>query len=256
LVDWSLVDHRRFCHTDDRPRWQSLPSSRDRELNSGLKLSGTALATLGLRGQQQNHRIEGLDTMPTSTHPPARWTAEEFLRLPDDGKRHELIDGVHYVTPSPKLLHQEIVGRLHLAVGNFLAGHPTLGRVYLSRLDVVLSQWDVVEPDLLFVAGDQFDILTEDNVQGPPALVVEILSRSTRKRDEQVKRDLFERTGVREYWVVNPWDDFVTVYRRAPEGTFRCVAQLAARHHATLTTPLLPGFALPLSELFGRISSV
>lgn len=83
--------------------------------------------------------------MPTATK---RLTAAEFLQMPDDGKMHELIDGVHYVTPSPKLSHQELVGRLHLANGNFLATRRHLGRLFLARLDVVLSDYDVVEPDL------------------------------------------------------------------------------------------------------------
>ena len=92
--------------------------------------------------------------MPVS--PPARkLTYADFLLFPDDGKRHELIDGVHYVTPSPNLGHQELVGRLYLAIGNFLSTRRHLGRVFLSPLDVVMSDYDVVEPDLLFVAGDQ-----------------------------------------------------------------------------------------------------
>src|SRR5918996_916629 len=89
-----------------------------------------------------------------------RLTYADFLLFPDDGKRHELIDGVHYVTPSPNLGHQELVGRLYLAIGNFLTTRRQLGRVFLSPLDVVMSDYDVVEPDLLFVAGDQQHILT------------------------------------------------------------------------------------------------
>ncbi len=90
-------------------------------------------------------------------------------------------------------------------------------------LDTVLSPWDVVEPDLLFVAADQLDILTEPNVQGAPALVVEVLSPSTRRRDLGIKRQLYDRGGVREYWVVDPKGRDLTVYRRDggrqfPEG--------------------------------------
>ena len=76
----------------------------------------------------------------------------------------------------------------------------------------------MVEPDLLFVAGDQTAIMTEKNIQGPPALVVEVLSKSTRKRDAQIKRRLFERTGVREYWLVDPELDTVQVFRPSPDG--------------------------------------
>jgi Uma2 family endonuclease len=187
--------------------------------------------------------------MPTA-HRDTRLTYEDFLLFPDDGMRHELIDGVHYVTPAPVLRHQQLLGRLHLAIGNFLEGHPEIGQVFLSPLDTVFSPWDVVEPDLVFVAADQLDILTEANIQGAPALVVEILSPTTRKRDLGIKRRLFERGGVREYWLVDPKARDLTVYRRLPDGSFPRVAQVSAGNDATLTTPLLPGFTLSLARLW------
>jgi Uma2 family endonuclease len=179
-----------------------------------------------------------------------RLTYDDFLLFPDDGKRHEIIDGVHYVTPSPNLGHQELLGRLHLAIGNFLSTRRHIGRVFLSPLDVVMSKYDVVEPDLLFVSGDQESILTEANVQGAPALVVEILSPSTRHRDLWIKRRLFDEKGVREYWLVDPKARRLTVCRRAPSGAFPVVATLEADVNAELTTPLLPEFRLSMRDLF------
>ena len=191
--------------------------------------------------------------MPTAARSDVRLTFDDFLLFPEDGKRHELIDGVHYVTAAPTVGHQELLGRLHLAIGNFLVGRRQLGRVFLSPLDVVLSYYDVVEPDLLFVAGDQQDILTEANVQGPPALVVEILSPSTRRRDEGIKRKLFEEKGIREYWIVDPKGLRVTVYRRGDEGQFPRLMDLVAGQALNLETPLLPGFALSLDDLFAPV---
>ena len=191
--------------------------------------------------------------MPTAARSDVRLTFDDFLLFPEDGKRHELIDGVHYVTAAPTVGHQELLGRLHLAIGNFLVGRRQLGRVFLSPLDVVLSYYDVVEPDLLFVAGDQQDILTEANVQGPPALVVEILSPSTRRRDEGIKRELFEAKGIREYWIVDPKGLRVTVYRRGDEGQFPRLMELVAGQALNLETPLLPGFALSLDDLFAPV---
>lgn len=190
--------------------------------------------------------------MPT-THRDTRLTYEDFLRFPDDGLRHELIDGVHYVTASPAWRHQELLGRLHLAIGNYLAAHPGIGHVVLSPFDTLFSQWDVVEPDLLFVATNQLDIITEANIQGAPALVVEILSPSTRKRDLGIKQQLFDRGGVQEYWVVDPIAKDVAVYRRGPDGGLPKVSQLSADDHATLSTPLLPGFELSVEQLFARL---
>jgi Uma2 family endonuclease len=124
--------------------------------------------------------------------------------------------------------------------------------VFLSPLDVVFSNWDVVEPDLLFIAADQRSIVGDRNVQGAPALVIEIFSHNTRKRDEGIKKQLFERRGVREYWLIDPDTDVVQVYRRAADGGFPRVAVLTADDRDTLDTPLLPGFSLALEELFAQ----
>jgi Uma2 family endonuclease len=192
--------------------------------------------------------------MPVMSEPRKKLTYADFLLFPDDGKRHELIDGVHYVTPSPNLGHQELLGRLYLAIGNFLATRRRLGRVFLSPLDVVMSEYDVVEPDLLFVAGDQQGILTKANVQGPPALVVEILSPSTRRRDEGIKKRLFDQKGVREYWLVDPKNCRVSICRRAEDGSFPVVSTLSAAADEYVETPLLPGLELSISELFAEIA--
>jgi Uma2 family endonuclease len=179
-----------------------------------------------------------------------RLTYADFLLFPDDGMRHEIIDGVHYVTASPNLGHQDLVGRLHLAIGNHLATRRHQGRVFLSPLDVVMSNYDVVEPDLLFVTGDQQAILTEANVQGAPALLVEVLSPSTRRRDEGIKRQLFDRVGVREYWMVDPKARRFVVFRRSGGGALEEVEVLCCDTDATLNTPLLPDFALAIEALF------
>ena len=176
-------------------------------------------------------------------------TYDDLLRLPHDDLRHELIDGVHYVTPSPVSRHQILLGRLFLAIGNWLELHPECGQVFLSPLDTVFSPWDVVEPDLIFVAADQLDILTEPNIQGAPALVVEILSPGTRRRDLGIKRALFDRGGVREYWVVDPEVDVIRVYRRSGDRFGRAV-ELSAEAGEVLTTPLLPGLEIPLADVF------
>ncbi len=87
--------------------------------------------------------------MPTTTSPRRRLTYDDFLLIPDDGLRHEIIDGEHFVTASPVARHQVLVGRLYFELESHLRAHPGLGQVFLAPLDVVLSQWDVVEPDLL-----------------------------------------------------------------------------------------------------------
>ena len=201
-----------------------------------------------VRATMYNSDEERDTAMATTSHFDARLTYEDLVRMPEDGLRHELIDGVHYVTPSPVLRHQDLVGRLYVAVANYLEIHP-VGKVFGASVDAVLSPRDVVVPDLVFVAADQQAILTEPNIQGAPALVVEVLSPGTRKRDLGVKKELFDRNGVREYWIVDPKAETVTVHRRAVNGAFPKVQSLPADANA-ITTPLLPGFSLTLQKLF------
>ncbi|MEZ5417423.1 MAG: Uma2 family endonuclease [Vicinamibacterales bacterium] len=187
---------------------------------------------------------------PAAPAADTRLSYDDFLLFPDDGKRHEIIDGVHYVTPSPRLRHQDLVGRLHFEFLLYLREHPEAGRVFVAPVDVVMSFYDVVVPDLLFIAGDQAGIMTEKNIQGAPALVIEVLSKRTRKRDAQIKRRLFEQAGVREYWLVDPELDTVQVFRPSAEGRLVRMDELGAEDGGTLTTPLLPGCAIDILTLF------
>jgi Uma2 family endonuclease len=188
--------------------------------------------------------------MPQALPRRPRLTIHDLARLPDDGLRHEIIDGEHYVTPSPNTRHQRLVGRLHAAFVLYLRDHPEAGEAFLAPFDVVFSDFDVVEPDLLFICTDQHEIVTEKHVRGAPAIVIEILSPGTRKVDETIKYRLFERVGVREYWLVDPPLDLIKVHRRASDGSLPRVAELTAEAGDTLATPLLPGFAAPLAEFF------
>lgn len=177
-----------------------------------------------------------------------RFTYEDYLLFPNDGKRHEIIDGDHFMTPAPNIKHQRVSGNLFNALTNFLKGRRS-GEAFVAPCDVILSDEDIVEPDLLFVSAARAAIITEKNIQGPPDLVVEILSDSTRKTDEIVKRKLYERYGVREYWIVDPELETVKIYRLTDQGYVRA-AELAREANETLSTPLLPGFQAPLAEVF------
>jgi len=196
--------------------------------------------------------MEGRDQMPSTTA--RKLTYDDFLKLPgfeDDGRRHELIDGEHIVTPSPAEKHQSVSVQLTVALAVYLR-KSGLGRVSHGPFDVILSNPDVVEPDLLVVLNDQLDIIGPKNVRGAPALVVEILSPGGRHRDEVVKRDLYARAGVREYWIAHPGRDAIIVCRQGTPGTFETGGDLSAAAGDTLTSPLLPGFSLPLARLFDQ----
>ena len=176
-------------------------------------------------------------------------TYDDYLQLPEDGKRHELIDGEHYVTPTPIRKHQAIAMNLSALIWGYLQQYP-VGRVFGSPLDVIFSDFDVVEPDVLYISHQRMsEIETSPWIKGAPNLVVEIGSPSTRKRDETIKRRLYERFGVDEYWVIDPELDAIKVYRRANERYER-TAELTLESGDVLTTPLLPGLDLRLAKIF------
>ena len=181
--------------------------------------------------------------------PDVKLTYEDFVLFPEDGKRHELIAGEHFVTPAPNMKHQAIAINLSAMIWTYLQRHP-IGRVFGNPLDIVLSEFDVVEPDVLYLSNERAAaVSTPKHLRGAPELVVEIGSKSTRKRDETIKRRLYERCGVAEYWVIDPGLDVIKVYRRVGAGYER-VAELARSLGDVLTTPLLPGLELPLATIF------
>ncbi|HKY19632.1 MAG TPA: Uma2 family endonuclease [Vicinamibacterales bacterium] len=181
--------------------------------------------------------------------PGVKLTYEDYVLFPEDGKRHELIDGEHYVTPTPIRKHQAIVTNLSGLIWSYLQQHP-IGRVYGAPLDVILSNHDVVEPDLLYISNDRAQRLEPSPwVKGAPDLTVEVGSPSTRRRDETIKKRIYERFGVQEYWIVDPDIDSIKVFRRINDRYER-VAELFLENDDVLTTPLLPGLELKLAKIF------
>jgi Uma2 family endonuclease len=179
----------------------------------------------------------------------SKLTYEDLAALPDDGKRHELIDGEHFVTPSPRSVHQLIAGNLYYLLRDYLKSHP-LGVVMIAPYDIVLSQFDVVVPDLVYFTRERFEqVVDEKNAQGPPNLAVEVLSPRSRRRDELIKRRLYERVGIEEYWVIDPEIDTVRVYRSS-DGTYARAIDFALDRGDVLTSPFFPELSLALSDVF------
>lgn len=175
------------------------------------------------------------------------WTVEDYLQFPEDGKRHELIAGEHHVAPAPRRSHQRLAARLTA----WLVAHSEqhgLGEVYAAPFDVYLSQLDVVQPDLLFFCTERLHLLEEDGAHAAPDLVIEILSESSRQFDLTVKRKLYQRFGVAEYWVIDPALELIQVYRGPG---LPLTSTPTAEANDTLTTPLLPGLEVALERLFG-----
>lgn len=176
-------------------------------------------------------------------------TYEDYLLFPDDdGLRHEILDGEHYVSPMPNVRHQTVVQNVYRVLDALV--HPSrLGRLFCVGLDVLLSKHDIVVPDLLFVRAERAGMFTAANLPGAPDLAVEVLSPSGRKRDEVIKRDRYEQTGVAEYWLIDPKAETIKVFRLV-DGRYGRPQLLSLRDSDSLTTPLLPGLEIPLAVVF------
>ena len=182
------------------------------------------------------------------TEPSVRLTYEDYLLIPEDGKRHEIIDGIEYVAAAPNVRHQRIVLRLANRLYNYVEETGT-GEVLVAPVDNILSDTDVVQPDVLFVSEGRAGIVEGRGLVEAPDLVVEVLSPSNRRHDEVRKLQLYERFRAGEYWILDPERDTATVYRL--EGArYGNPQRLRAEADDRLTTPLLPGCEIALADLF------
>ena len=176
--------------------------------------------------------------------PTVKFTYQDYLNSPED-KRYELLDGDLVTIATPGQLHQSVSAQLGWRLVQF-ASENNLGRVYHAPFDAVLSETDVVQPDLLFVSNERDHVITPENVQGAPDLVVEILSPSTATRDRTFKRTLYARHGVNEYWMVDTTAKDITVLLLGGQG-FEVVD--AYGEGETLTSPTLRGIRLKINDI-------
>ena len=174
-----------------------------------------------------------------------RHTYQDYMQTPDD-VRYELIDGELILAAAPNTYHQIISRNLEMLLWGYVRDH-SLGEVLDAPFDVHFSDTNVFQPDILYISAARLNILTEQNVGGAPDLVVEILSPSTANYDLRVKRDLYARFGVREYWLVDPEERTVSVLS-LDGGEFYEVARFG--EDDTLTSQVVEGLRIDLSEVF------
>ncbi|WP_428278708.1 Uma2 family endonuclease [Candidatus Palauibacter sp.] len=144
-------------------------------------------------------------------------TWQDVQQMPDDGNRYEAIEGDLYMTPAPTTRHQRVSKRLQYALDRILE-RPGLGEIFVAPYGVEFPvTGEGVQPDIVFVSRDRCEIITEAGIAGAPDLVVEILSPSTAGRDRTIKLRLYERHGVQEYWIVDPDESVIDVWRFGEE---------------------------------------
>ena len=171
-------------------------------------------------------------------------TYADYCAIPEDRCRHEIIEGEHFVTPSSESYHQELVVKLTSRL-HALIQESGLGRVYVAPMDVLLSEHDIVQPDVFVILEPNRGIITRPNIKGAPDLVLEILSPSTRSRDRGLKRELYEHAGVGEYWIVDPKARSVAQYRRGDLGY-----ELVGEHSERINLAVAPGLTVDLRSIW------
>lgn len=172
-----------------------------------------------------------------------RFTYRDYLRLTGD-ERYEVIEGALFLVPSPSVSHQEILLRVATLLNAYVRERK-LGKVFVAPLDVVLSENNVLRPDVLFVSNERLGIVKEMHIAGAPDLVIEIESKSTRERDRVTKRGLYGEFGVKECWLIDPERRAIMVL--GGSGGQRV---FTTDGEPILASSVLPDLALAVAEVF------
>jgi len=169
---------------------------------------------------------------------------DDYLRLPDDGKRYEILDGELYVAPAPSPLHQRVSKRLQRKLEDYFEARG-LGEVFDAPIDMILGRHDVAQPDILVVTNP--GQISGRGIEGAPLLVVEVLSPSTRRHDREVKMRRYAALAIPHYWIVDPEGHWIACYR-LEGGAYRHV--LTAEGNTQLIPTDCPDLIIPLAYLW------
>jgi|TARA_B100002003_G_C13956447_1_gene463485 Uma2 family endonuclease len=175
-----------------------------------------------------------------------RVSYSDLERAPEDGRRYELYDGAMFVVPSPLVMHQRATRELLLALNDYSGAHG--GEVLISPIDIVFTEYDVLQPDLVFFHQARVSLIAPDRpIRVPPDLAVEVLSPSTAATDRGKKMQVFARFGVQEYWIVDPKAQTMEVYKLESDAFI--LRQLAGVTDV-LGSPTLEGFECRVARIF------
>jgi len=158
------------------------------------------------------------------------WTVDDLVHLPDDGLQYELLDGLLLVTPAPALLHQRVAARLHLLLGSRC---PDEFEVFFAPVDWRPDRNTSLQPDLLVVRSEDVEA---QHLTAPLVLAVEVLSPSTRHKDQLLKRAKYEESGVQSYWIIDPAEPSLHALELV-DGRYTTVIQARGDEVARLRRP-------------------
>jgi Uma2 family endonuclease len=180
------------------------------------------------------------------TDDPTLCTVEDYLSMPEGGPRYELIEGELLMAPAPNRFHQDISGNLALILGNYVRKH-RIGKIYNAPFDVYLDEINVVQPDIVFISNEKANVLTDAGAEGAPDLVIEILSPSTMRRDRELKRKVYARTGVEELWLIDPEKRRIEIFELQENS--RAPRQIVSEKDV-FTRLRFPGLKISCAEIF------
>jgi Uma2 family endonuclease len=182
-------------------------------------------------------------SMPTTLEKPL--TYKDYEALPE-GAPYQLIDGELIMTPAPTPLHQNIIGNIYQSLRYFVESQK-LGRVFLSPIDVKLTDVDVFQPDLVFIRKEHVANIRRDKLNVVPDLVVEVLSPSNAFYDLTHKKTIYAESGVEEYWVIDPKNETVEIFLRDGD---RYRSEDFFKDQEILKSHMFPGFTMKLNDVF------
>lgn len=174
------------------------------------------------------------------------YTYQDYLDLPEDGNRYEIINGELIMVAAPITFHQVVSGNIEYELRTFVKNQKC-GFVFDAPIDVKFSESNIVQPDILYVSNKNQAILTENNISGAPDLIIEILSQSTAYYDLVEKKQLYERFEVSEYWIVDPKKQWIENYilQNGKYGKYQRLEKAGK-----INSKILPGWELDWQTVF------
>jgi Uma2 family endonuclease/predicted DNA-binding transcriptional regulator AlpA len=180
------------------------------------------------------------------------YTYQDYLEMPDEpGYRYEILNGILIKEPAPSVIHQRAIGELYEVLKEFFRGYDSDGEVFLSPLDVTFEDITVVQPDLLYISGDQEEIVEPVRVNGAPTLAVEVISPSSRRKDRLQKLQIYQKAGVEHYWIVDPEEKTLECFHLM-NGIYSLIA--TGMDEDVVDHPIFQGLTIALKTLWGRRS--
>lgn len=178
-------------------------------------------------------------------------TYEIYAAMPDDGKRYEIVDGImEMMSPGPSTKHQAVSGELEFVLKQHCKSDYV---IFDAPLDVILSDTVVLQPDIMMIHRSRLHIVTTRGIEGPPDLVVEILSPGSRNRDKVIKMKSYAKHGVQEYWIIDTESRTLERYRHDNSELF--VLQNLFEGDDRVDSAMLPSVSFVLSDIFKEMLS-